>query len=671
MMEPFGDSSVTGTERALPDALRVLIVCAGGFRTAGIRDSLLALGLAPSRIAEAGDLGTALGDVGRERPDVVLLHDSAAEEADRALATAVAALSDLAPVIVLTRGATDDALVAALEAGAADHLPDEPASPAALGRALRRVLEHRWMLELACQGEQGYQVLIGLLDEGVVLHDPDGVVVACSATAERILATPTVRLAGAASLFSGLQALQEDASPLAPEDEPARIALKTRRPCPARIVRFRRNGGEVACVLATAAPLAYLAGGERPGALTVLQDITERRSLEHRLRGTHRMEAIGRLASGVAHDFNNLLTVILGYDDMLLRKLHGDDPRRHEAAEVRRAAERAAELTHQLLAFSRSQVIEPRVLDLNVVLTDMVAMLQRLIGEDIRLAVRTEPGLDAVRADRAQLEQVVLNLAINARDAMPLGGELGITTANVDLDQAFEDAHAGSRVGRYVGLSVEDNGCGMEGETLAHIFEPFFTTKSVDQGTGLGLSTVYGIVKQSGGYIDVESVPGQGTIFRVYLPRCEAVAEVEVPPAAVSPAPPGEETVLLVEDDEQVRSLAREILEQQGYHVLAEPDGGRALALLERHEGPIHALVTDVVMPGMGGPELARRAAERRPGLRVLYLSGYAEGALAGYDVPRRDAQLLAKPFQAETLLARLREVLTAPAVSPEENPSR
>jgi two-component system cell cycle sensor histidine kinase/response regulator CckA len=662
-MKPVtGHPHGTTAEPVAPDIVRVLLVCANEAQVTTILKALVAADAIPSRVDRAFDLDTALGAVAEHRPDVILLHDSAAAATGAEPATMVAALRDIAPVILLTPPGAAGTLVRALEAGAAEHIPDESLSPLLLGRALRRVVERLRTPELAGRGEQGYPAVLGIMEEGVVLHAADGTVVACSAAAERILGISSARLAGSPSLFPGMQAVQENGAPLASEDEPARAALRTRQPCRGRTVKFRRPDGAMAWVSLSAGPLFHAAAVAPPGALTVILDITERKSLEHRLRGTHRMEAIGRLAGGVAHDFNNLLTAILGFSEILLQGLEPADPRRHEVEEVRKAARRATELTQQLLAFSRRQMLEPRVLDLNRVLSDMQAMLRRLIGEDIQLRVELAPALGTVRADRGQLEQVILNLAVNARDALHQGGELVISTANVELDQAFVDSHAGARPGRHVVLSVVDTGIGMEAETLAHIFEPFFTTKGQDKGTGLGLATVYGIVKQSEGYIDVESAPGQGTTFQVYLPHCDEVPDLcppELPPA-VPPRASG--TVLLVEDDDQVRDLARRILEQQGYTVLAEANGLAALTVLESHSGPIDALVTDVVMPGLSGPKLARRAVERRPGMPVLYLSGYADEALIRHGALLPGVHLLPKPFHAEALVEKLREVLAAPA---------
>jgi two-component system cell cycle sensor histidine kinase/response regulator CckA len=382
---------------------------------------------------------------------------------------------------------------------------------------------------------QVYETLLALMEEGVVLHAPDGSVTACSARAEQILGVSASRLTGSPTLFPGLQPAEESGFPLNSEDEAARVALRTGEPGGPHMISIRHPRGETVWLALCAAPLLQPGAAEPIGALTVLLDQTQQKSMERRLRGAHRMEALGRLAGGVAHDFNNLLTAIVGYNDVLLRSLSPTDPGWQQAQEVRKAVQRAVNLTRQLLAFSRRQVLEPQVLDLNSVLSDLEGILRRLIGENIRLSVEIGQGLSAVRADRTQLEQVLLNLAINARDAMSVGGELRIAIVDVDLDRDFEDSHPGSRSGRFVRLSVVDNGCGMDAATQARIFEPFFTTKARDQGTGLGLATVYGIVKQSQGYIDVTSAPGRGTTFHIYLP---AWAEATDPAGPLAARPP-------------------------------------------------------------------------------------------------------------------------------------
>ncbi len=383
---------------------------------------------------------------------------------------------------------------------------------------------------------------------------------------------------------------------------------------------------------------------------------------EHQLLQAQKMEAVGRLAGGVAHDFNNLLTVIGGRSELLLQRLRPGEPLRRHAELIEKTAKRAATLTQQLLAFSRKQMLQPKVLDLNAVVADTSKILRRLIGEDIELVMVTDPALGRVEADPGQLAQVILNLAVNARDAMPRGGRLILKTANVELDDGFVRHHAGGRSGSHVMLEVSDTGIGMDAETRSHLFEPFFTTKGPGEGTGLGLATVYGIVKQSGGYVEVQSEPGRGTTFKIYLPRVEEVAgSLDAGPAAQD-VPSGLETVLLVEDEEDVRDLAREILEMSGYTVLEARHGREALAVNDRHAGPIHLLLTDVVMPEMGGRALADHLGPRRPEMRALYMSGYTGDALGRHGVLEANVALLRKPFTPEVLARRVREVLDSPS---------
>jgi PAS domain S-box-containing protein len=398
--------------------------------------------------------------------------------------------------------------------------------------------------------------------------------------------------------------------------------------------------------------------------LAIVSDLSMRRRTEESLRRTEeqlrhaqKMEAVGRLAGGVAHDFNNLLSIIVAYPGLLLAQLADDDPMRSDLEEIARAGMRAAELTRRLLLFSRQQVVEPRVVDLNHVLTGMEKMVHRLLGEDIDLHVVLDAELGQVLVDPGNLEQVVMNLAVNSRDAMPTGGALTIETTNVVLDEAYGAAHVGAAPGRYVMLAITDSGSGMDAATLTHLFEPFFTTKAVGKGTGLGLSTVFGIVQQSGGHIWVYSEVGVGTTFKIYLPRVDAAVDVlPCPGDALSLR--GSETVLLAEDEDQVRGVARSILGHFGYTVLEARNAGEALLLCEQHPGPIHALLSDVVMPGMGGPELARRLRATRPDMRVLCMSGYTDDSVVRHGLVDKSLAFLQKPLTPETLGRKLREVL-------------
>ncbi|MGA7553457.1 MAG: PAS domain S-box protein [Candidatus Acidiferrales bacterium] len=407
------------------------------------------------------------------------------------------------------------------------------------------------------------------------------------------------------------------------------------------------------------------AEGELQGAICMALDITDRKQLEEQLRQAQKMEAVGRLAGGIAHDFNNLLMVIQGYADLMTERLAEGDPLRRNAEQIQTASQRATSLTRQLLAFSRKQMLAPKVLNVQSVVVEMEKILRRLIGEDIQLETSSAPDLGLIKADRSQIEQVILNLAVNARDAMPEGGRLTIETANVELDKAAAHPPAVLSPGKYVMLAVTDNGCGMDAETQAHIFEPFFTTKEKGKGTGLGLATVYGIVKQSGGYVWVYSEPGRGTSFKVYLPRIEdeQTARGRDNKIEAKALPRGSETVLLVEDEKGVRELAREYLELTGYTVIAAEDGHTALELAAMHVGPIQLLMTDVVMPGISGRELAGRVKTIRPEIKVLFMSGYTDQAVVHHGILDTDAALLQKPFTMAALAAKLREILSTEMV--------
>jgi two-component system, cell cycle sensor histidine kinase and response regulator CckA len=441
---------------------------------------------------------------------------------------------------------------------------------------------------------------------------------------------------------------------------------------------FHKNGVRVP-ILVGVAMLEY------PKTITFVADLSDRRRAEHesyrmaaeakkeqagreraedalrrseeQLRQAQKMEAVGRLAGGVAHDFNNVLSVILGYGELILVDLTDTARVREDLEEIRKAASRAAGLTHQLLLFSRQQVTEPKVLDLREILASMDKMLRRILGADVELVSVTSKAVGRVKVDPSHIEQVILNLVVNARDAMPTGGKLTIETCNVDLDEDHALSHLPTKAGPHVMLAVTDTGVGMDRETQTRIFEPFFTTKEVGKGTGLGLSIVFGIAQQAGGSVWVYSEPGKGTTFKVYLPRVEG--EVDVLRTPVSPENlRGTETILLVEDEEQVRAVVLNILRRQGYHVLPARDGAEALLLCERHSQPIDLLVTDVVMPRMSGPELARRLAAARPAMKVLCMSGYTDDSIVRHGVLAAGVAFIQKPLTLQALAKKVREVL-------------
>ncbi|MFN2566708.1 MAG: PAS domain S-box protein [Gemmatimonadaceae bacterium] len=493
--------------------------------------------------------------------------------------------------------------------------------------------------------------IVETISDAVIVMDVDGHVTDWNPAAERIFGYAKAEMLG-----RPLRTL--NAPEIADElDRQVRAAFVTEGRWVGEIPFVRKDGARgVADVIVA---VQHDPQGRPSSIISVSRDVTERRRLEAQLQQSQKMEAVGRLAGGIAHDFNNMLTAVKAYTEFLLEDLDPADARRTDVQEIAKAADRAASLTRQLLAFSRKQVLQPRPLDLNGVVAGMEKMLSRLIGEDLHIVTRLDPELKLVEADPSQIEQVIMNLVVNARDAMPDGGVLTIETRNVTLEQV--DPAWGIEPGAHAVLTISDTGVGMDADTRANAFEPFFTTKPVGQGTGLGLSTVYGIVKQSGGHVVVYSEPGFGSTFKVYLPQLETQPVDPVLGPAISRLPRGSETIVLVDDDEGVRAVARRILQRAGYSVLSAPDGVEAMRMIVESGGEVHLLVTDVVMPGLGGRDLVMHVRETYPDLRVLFVSGYTEEGVRRHGVLDADSAFLEKPFTAERLAQKVREVLDTP----------
>ncbi len=492
------------------------------------------------------------------------------------------------------------------------------------------------------------------IHDAVCLMDIDGKILRCNAATAEFLGKPFTDIIGS-SCYKLIHGTSE------PVPDCPHVRMKETRKREQEVLRVGDRWVRV-----TVDP-TFDENGNLAGDVHIMSDITEQKqtemrmaSLEEQMRQAQKMEAVGRLAGGVAHDFNNLLTVIKGNSQLALLQLEDGNPLKEGMREIEKASDRAANLVRQLLAFSRRQIMEMQVIDLNVLLGDIARMLRRLIREDIELAMEPGEDLGQVKADPGQIEQVIFNLVVNARDAMPAGGKLTIATANVELGGSGGAEVATLPSGPYVRLSVMDTGVGMSPEIRSRIFEPFFTTKERGKGTGLGLSTVYGIVKQSGGEITVESEPGRGTRFDIYLPRVDEPLEEKKEDAPAEEAPRGKETVLVVEDDDNLRGLAVRILRRQGYKVLEAANPGDALLICEQHEGPIDLLLTDVVMPRMSGIDLAKRLTSSRPEMKILYMSGYLDDALSGQGFLEKEAPFLVKPFSMEALAKKVREVLEA-----------
>ena len=560
------------------------------------------------------------------------------------------------PLIVVSGSIEDDAATLVLQSGAADYLLKDRL--ARLGQAVQRVIDQRHLLdqkhtaEIALkESEERTRFALEAARVGVWESNLETDITRWSVMAEELHGLPARTFGGTFQAF--LNCIHQDdrervrTSISSARDQHTDWTIPYRTQWPDGTVHWISETGKT----------FYDETGVPMRAAGVALDITERHLLEEQNRQSQKVEAIGQLAGGIAHDFNNLLTAIHGYAELLSDDLGAKSPHQHDLGEIRAAAQRAAALTRQLLAFSRRQILEPRVLDLRDSLKGLESMLRRLIGEHITVTLRVAGQAARVKADPGQIEQVVLNLALNARDAMPEGGSLLLEVTNVELDAAYARRHIAVKPGHYVMLSVSDTGAGMDLQTQARIFEPFFTTKPEGRGTGLGLSTVYGIVKQSGGNLWVYSEPGRGATFKIYLPRVDDPTDAPADPAARD-ALTGSETILVVEDESGVRELVRKVLERHGYHVLMAAAPHEALELAENHDGPIHLLTTDVVLPEMSGKTLAQQIAIARPQIRVLYMSGYTDDAIVHHGVLDADTPFLQKPFTPCALARKVRTVL-------------
>jgi signal transduction histidine kinase/DNA-binding response OmpR family regulator len=561
------------------------------------------------------------------------------------------------PMLIMTSHGDEQIAVDAMKAGALDYIVKSPESFRDIPRMVDRALRE-WELIRARETAERELKQSEVRIRAVYDHLPGPTLVWQRRGDDFILTTFNV----AASILTGGSIANYVGHPV--DDPPPGFP-----PLKPDIVRCFRDRASIKKEMDYHPPTSDVASRLRitfgfvPPDMVLIHatDVTEQLKTEEQLRVAHRMEAIGRLAGGVAHDFNNMLSVILNYADFALGDIADDSPLRQYLLAIQTAGERAANLTHQLLAFSRKQLVQPRVLGLNDVVNRTVEMLRRLLGEDIELEIALQPGLGVVKADPSQMEQVLMNFVINARDAMPNGGKLIIETANAALDGDYVGRHmAAVRQGEYVLLSVTDTGCGMDKETQARLFEPFFTTKEIGKGTGLGLAMVYGIVKQSNGYVWAYSEPGNGATFKVYLPRVrKESAAMSLLGRAVTQAL-ANETILLVEDEDEVRRIAKHILEKAGYRILSAADGHAALAISEEHSGDIHLLLTDVIMPGMSGKDLSERLMAVYPDLRVLYMSGYTDNAIFHHGVLDPGTHFIGKPFTAAELTCKIREVLDA-----------
>jgi len=630
----------------MKDQLRILIVDDDPKLRKTLSDILERKGYKPITVATGKE---ALNKVREEGPALALIDLKLGDMSGLEVITEIKKCSPGTESIVLTGHASKESAIEAVNVGAYSYV-QKPCDMDQLLLTIQRAIEKREAEENLRESEERYRTTFESTGTATVIVEEDTTISLANMEFMKLCGYSREEVEGKKCWTEFV--VKEDLEGM---KEYHRLRRTAEGGAPGSYeFRFTDRHGNVRDIFLT----ATLIPGTKKTVASLL-DITERKLLEAQLQHTRKMEAVGTLAGGMAHEFNNLMTAVLSYSSFLLTDLGEDDPMRKDVEEIKSAGKRASSLVKHLLAFSRKQVLQPKPLDINSVLTDKEEMLGHLIGEDVELEMVLEQDLDKVKADQSQVEQVILNLTINARDAMPLGGKLTIETANVEIDEFYVSTHGDElKPGPYVMLAMSDTGMGMDKETQSQIFEPFFTTKDMGEGTGLGLSAVYGIVKQSGGDIRVYSEPEKGTIFKIYLPRMEQDVEAVHEGYAVLEQLGGSETVLLVEDNDLVRKVSRRVLEQYGYRVLEAEDAHKALMISEQHQGLIELMVTDVVMPEMSGKELAERLKVLRPETKVLYMSGYTDNAVVRRGVISKDVDFLEKPFTPDVLAEKVRQVL-------------
>jgi len=629
-----------------PEVLSILVVDDDAQMLRTIKDILRLRGYS-AIIAATGGQALEITREMKEAPAVALVDLQLPDMDGIELIRRLREIAATTEVVILTGNASIDSAVRALREHSNDYLV-KPVQPDNLVGTIERASE-RWQRRRAVlamrESEERLRLIFDHVSDALFIADDSGRIIdanpaACALTSQSLETIQTLTMS---------QVLPES-SPLGAAEDSVTSSSDSSG------ITSRRNGHSDNRVL------DVRSAAFAPGVLVyTVRDLTRQRKLEDQLVQAQKMEAVGQLAGGVAHDFNNLLTVIMSYSSMLLADMGANDATRGDIQEISDAAQRAAALTRQLLAFSRKQVLQIRAVNVNAVVVDVERMLRRLIGEDILLTTHLDPDLALINADPGQLEQVLINLAVNARDAMPGGGDLTITTDNAELSEEHRERHLGAAAGKYVMLAVTDTGSGMTKEVQQRLFEPFYTTKGVGKGTGLGLATVHGIVKQCGGDVYVYSEIGHGTTFKVYFPRLANADSIPTIPEHRAITPNGTETVLLAEDDEAIRTLGARVLGALGYNVLVARTGGEALRIVAEYKGKIDLIATDVVMPEMNGSQLVERVLEARPGIRVLFMSGYTDDEVMRRGVIDGQTAFLQKPFTPDLLAHRVREVLDVP----------